>query len=157
TSPPGSDLVLLSNGDRSTGEIQQLDASFLEIKSGGNPVKIDRSRIRAIRFDPELTNVTRPTGKRVIVSLIDGSHLTAANLESINGSLKLKSAVLGNIDLPLTAIDSCYLFGERVVPVSDYEPAKIEFTPYLSSRWNFVRNANVLRGPLSVRGMQYVS
>lgn len=157
TLPPGNDVVMLLNGDRSVGEIQQLDAAFLELKTGNSVLKLDRSRIRALRMNPELTNAARVTGRRSIVSLIDGSRLTATNLESTNDTVTLKSANIKELRLSWKDVHSCQLYGRSVIPLSDYEPQKVEFTPYLSTTWPLVRNANVRHGPLILRGTEYVS
>lgn len=153
----GSDLVMLSNGDRSFGEFQRLDAAFVELKVGGKTLKLDRSRVRAIRLDPELATLTRPTGRRSVLTLIDGSQITVNNLSLVNDSFQMKSSRLGELSLPIASLVSCHLFGERLVPISDYEPTSIEFTPYLSSKWGLVRNANVLHGPLSIQGTEFVT
>ncbi|WP_157606275.1 NPCBM/NEW2 domain-containing protein [Schlesneria paludicola] len=157
TLPPGNDVVMLLNGDRSLGEIQQLDAAFLELKSGNSVLKLDRSRIRALRMNPELTNAARVTGRRATLTLTDGSRLTTTSLEATSETLTLKSAAIKPLKLPWKDIHACHLYGGRLIPLSDYEPQKVEFTPYLSTMWPLVRNANVRYGPLTLRGMEYVS
>jgi len=157
TLPPGSDLILLTNGDRATGELKQFDSSFVELDASANLLKIDRSRVRAIRLNPELTNSTPTKGRRAIVTLTDGSRITATNVELTDGMLSVKSVGMGNLSLRLKAIASCQFFGERVIPLTDYQPAKVEFVPYLSGKWALVQNANVIHGPLSVRGTEYVT
>ncbi len=157
TLPPGSDLVMLINGDRSTGEFQRLDASFVELKANKNLLKLDRSRTRAIRLNPELTNATRTKSLRFLLSLTDGSRLTATSLESNGDMLEVNSLGLGKVILSLKNVVSCSLFGGRVIPISDYEPSKVEFTPFLSSTWPLVRNANVWHGPLVLRGTEFAT
>ena len=157
TLPPGSDLVMLKNGNRSLGEFARLDAAFVELKGATSSLKLDRSRIRAIRLNPELTAVARQTGRRAIFTLSDGSRLTATNVELVDDALKLKSPGIGNVILPLDAIVACHLFGEQLIPVSDYEPSKIEFTPYLSTEWPLLRNANVRHGSLVLRGSEFTT
>ncbi len=159
TLPAGSDLVMLKNGDRLLGEVDRLDAAFVELKVGGKPLKVDRSRVRAIRLNPELITVKRPTANRAVLSLTDGSRVTASQIESNADTdvLKFKSSGLGNVALPVTAVVSCHLFGERLIPLTDYEPAKVEYTPYFSAKWPLVRNANVQHGPLTLRATEFVT
>ena len=157
TLPAGSDLVMLLNGDRSLGEIQQLDAAFLELKTGNSVLKLDRSRIRALRMNPELTNASRNAGRRTIVTLTDGSRLTATSLEATEAALTLKSPFIMAVKLLWKDVHDCHLYGERIIPLSDYVPQTVEFVPYLSTTWDFVRNANVRHGPLMLRGTEYVS
>lgn len=155
TFPPGSDLVMLLNGDRTTGEFQKLDAAFVEVKSGTNVLKLDRSKVRSIRLNPELATVMRPPVRRTLIRLLDGSLLTATDVSFAEGRLNIKSAVLGNLSLPLTAISSCDFHSEQIEPLSDREPADYKFVPFLSSKWPYRRNANVLHGPLMLRGTEY--
>lgn len=157
TLPPGSDLVLLLNGDRSTGEIQRLDTTFLELKTGATSLKLDRSRVLAVRMNPELTNSPRRVEQRAIFTLTDGSRITATDLELSGETLKFKSPGLGNVVLPIKSVSECHLFGDQITPLSDYETAKVEFTPFLSTTWPLVRNANVRHGPLQIRGTDFVT
>ena len=122
TLPPGkSDLVMLSNGDRSQGEFERLDAAFVRLKVGKTSLKLDRSRVRAIRLNPELINATRPVGPRAMLTLIDGSRLTANRIELNGEMIALKSLAMGDLRLPLTTVATCQFFGERVIPITDYE------------------------------------
>ena len=157
TLPPGSDVIMLSNGDRSLGEFQRLDAAFVELGVGGKTVKLDRGRVRAIRLDPELATVTRPSGRRTVVTLIDGSQITVSDIEAGNEMAQLKSSHLGNVSLPVASLTACHMFGDRLIPISDYEPLEIKFTPYLSRLWEPIRNANALHGPLTLQGMEFVT
>jgi hypothetical protein len=156
TLPPGNDLVVLANGDRSLGEFERLDAAHVELKIGAKPLKLDRSRARAIRFNPELTTIERPSVRRMILTLTDGSQLTISSMELLGDVFNVKSLALGTLSLPASSLVNCHVFGDRLIPVSDYEPAQVEFTPYLTSTWPLVRNANVRRGRLKLRGVESV-
>ena len=157
TLPGGNDLVVLKNDDRLLGEVDRLDAAFVELKVAGKPLKVDRSRVRAIRLNPELITPKRPSPRRAVLSLTDGSRLTASQIELNADVLKFKSSSLGNVVLPVSALVSCQLFGDRLIPITDYEPAKVEYTPYFSATWSLVRNANVQHGPLTLRGTEFSS
>ena len=157
TLPAGSDLVILKNGDRLLGEVDRLDAAFVELKVAGKPLKVDRSRVRAIRLNPELITVKRPTANRAALSLTDGSRVMASQIELNTDVLKFKSSGLGNVALPLSSVASCHLFGDRLIPITDYEPVKVEYTPYFSAKWPLVRNANVQHGPLTLRETEFVT
>ena len=154
TLPPGNDLIVLANGDRSLGEFVRLDAAHVELKLGAKVLKLDRSRTRAIRFNPELTTVQRPIDRRVMLTLNDGSLLTASSIEFSGDAFQVNSPALGSLTLPATSLVACHLFGDRLVPLSDYEPSQVKFTPYLSSHWPLIYNANVRRGRLKLRGVE---
>ncbi len=157
TLPGGNDLVLLKNGDRLSGEVDRLDAAFVDLKVAGKPLKVDLSRVRAIRLNPELITVKRPTARRAIISLTDGSQLTASQIELKGDVLHFKSSGLGNVQLPVSNVKSCHLFGDRLIPITDYEPVKVEYTPYFSAKWPLVRNVNVRHGPLVLRETEFVT
>ena len=154
---PGNDIVILSNGDRSAGEFQQLGSAFVELKTPNGVIKLDRNRVRVIRMNPELTATPRKPDRRMILNLVDGSRLTVTDAEIKSSNLIVSSTVLGPCTLPLDGIASCSFYGERVAPITDYEPSKIEFTPYLSATWGLTKDANVFHGPLQIRGVEYTS
>ncbi|MEK6257197.1 MAG: NPCBM/NEW2 domain-containing protein [Planctomycetota bacterium] len=155
TLPPGDDIVLLVNGDRTQGEFEKLDGAFVELKGVTGPLKLDRSRVRAIRFNPELTSAPKVAGRRLVISLVDGSRLTATSAELQGSELKLTTTTRQVLSVPLAAVVSCHVYGSRVIPLADREPTEVSFVPYLAARWPLVKNANVLHGPLSLRGTEY--
>ena len=155
TLPPGDDIVLLVNGDRTQGEFEKLDGAFVELKGATGPLKLDRSRVRAIRFNPELTSAPKAEGRRLVISLVDGSRLTATSAELQRSELKLMTPTKQALTLPSASVVSCHVYGSRASPLTDREPTEVSFVPYLAARWPLVKNANVLHGPLSLRGTEY--
>ena len=155
TLPPGDDLVLLANGDRTQGEFEKLDGAFVELKGTTGPLKLDRSRVRAIRFNPALTSPPKVEGRRLVISLVDGSRFTATSAELQGSELKLTTPTKQALSVPLASVVSCHVYGSRAIPLADREPTEVSFVPYLAARWPLVKNANVLHGPLSLRGTEY--
>ena len=155
TLPPGDDIVLLANGDRTQGEFEQLNGAFVTLKQATGPLKLDRSRVRAIRFNPALTSASKTEGRRSVLALVDGSRITVTGVELKESELKLTTPSQQVLALPLAAVVSCHVYGSRVVSLADREPVEVSFTPYLAARWPLVKNANVLRAPLSLRGTEY--
>lgn len=157
TLPSGEDIVLLANGDRTQGEFEALDGAFLELKQATGPLKLDRSRVRAIRFNPALTSASKIQGRRLVIGLVDGSRFTATAVELKADELKLTTPFQQALALPMTSVTSCHVYGSRTQPLSDREQSEVMFTPYLTAPWTLVKNANVLHGPLSLRGTEYGS
>ena len=155
TLPPGDDIVLLANGDRTQGEFEKLDGAFVELKGATGPLKLDRSRVRAIRFNPELTSASKVEGRWLVISLVDGSRFTATSAALQGSELKLTTPTKQALTLPLASVVSCHVYGSRTIPLADREPTEVSFVPYLAARWPLVKNANVLHGPLSLRGTEY--
>lgn len=157
TLPSGDDIVLLANGDRTQGEFEMLDGAFIELKQATGPLKLDRSRVRAIRFNPALTSASTIQGRRLVIGLVDGSRFTATSVELKADELKLTTPFQPALALPMTSVASCHVYGRRTHALSDREPVEVMFTPYLTAPWTLVKNANVLHGPLSLRGTEYGS
>ncbi len=155
TLPPGDDIVLLANGDRTQGEFEQLDGAFVTLKQATGPLKLDRSRVRAIRFNPALTSASKNEGRRSVIALVDGSRFTATSVELKEAKLRLAAPSQQVLALPLASVVSCHFYGNRVISLADRESVEVLFTPYLAARWPLVKNANVLHGPLSLRGTEY--
>lgn len=152
TLPAGQDFVLLTNGDRVQGELERLDATFVQIRTPAGLLKLDRSRVLGIRMNPELVTTPAAPPGRLAMFLRDGSQLTAESVELSGRDLRV--ATTSRLELALSPSDlaRCQFFGDRVVPLTDRQPQQTEFVPFLSHLWPVVRNANVLRGPLSLRG-----
>lgn len=155
TLPAGEDVLLLTNGDRVQGELERLDGAFVQLKSTTGPLKLDRTRVHAIRMNPELTAAPPRPEPRLVLSLRDGSHLTVRSIELLNQELKCVTPTKQEFLIPLAQCVSCRAYGERAIPLSDREPAQYTYVPYLSSQWPLSKNANVLRGPLALRGVEY--
>jgi len=153
--PAGDDVILLANGDRVQGELERLDGVFVQLKSATGQLKLDRSRVHAIRMNPELTAPPPMPGARLVLSLRDGSHLTVRSVELLNQELKCTTFSKQDFLIPITQCVSCKVYGGRAIPLSDREPSQFTFVPYLSNQWPLARNANVLRGPLALRGVEY--
>ena len=155
TLPAGEDVVLLANGDRVQGEFERLDGAFVHLKTTSGVLKLDRSRVHAIRMNPDLTAAPKMEGRRQVLSLRDGSRFTARTVELIDRDLKCVTFAKQELLIPATDCVSCKIYGARALPLADREPAQVTFVPYLSNQWPLVKNANVLRGPLALRGVEY--
>jgi hypothetical protein len=155
TLPAGDDIVLRANGDRVQGEFERMDATFVSLKTPVGAVKLDRARIHAIRMNPALTNANRAKDRRLMLTLRDGTRLTLSRVQLSDRDLKGASFDKLDFAIPVAECLSCRVFGVGAVPLSDREPTEYVFTPYLSTQWPVVKNANVLRGPLSIRGAEF--
>ena len=153
--PAGEDMVLLANGDRVQGEFERLDGAFVQIKTAAGQLKLDRSRVRAIRMNPDLTQAPKIPGRRLVLSLRDGSRVTLSSLELNDREMKCQTFAKAVFQVPAEECLTCKVYGGRAIPLADREPSQITFVPYLSHQWPLVRNTNVLGGPLAIRGTEY--
>lgn len=155
TMPSGEDVVLLANGDRVKGELERLDGAFVHLKGPSGLIKVDRSRVQAIRINPDLTSAPKIEGRRQVISLRDGSRFTARSVQLLDRELKCTTFTKQDFLIPVADCQACHVYGARAIPLADREPIEILFVPYLSSQWPVIKNANVLRGPLALRGVDY--
>ena len=151
-----SDLLVLGNGDRVAGELTGIGAESVTLKGPVGETKLDRGGMRAIGFNPELISFPKQHGPRVLVTLVNGSFVTGQQprLEA-NDRLYLKTAFGPMLNLPLSAVASIRFEGWRVVPLSELEPAKYEYIPYLSGERELKRDRSTEGGPLRLRGEEY--
>ena len=155
TLPTGQDVLLLVNGDRVQGELELVDGAFVQVKTGTGALKLDRSRVQAIRLNPELTATIRMPGRRLAVALQDGSRFSASRIELVEGNLRCQTFTRQEFTIGASEFASCQVYGARAIPLADRDPASVTFVPYLSQQWPMIKNANVLRSPLSLRGTEF--
>lgn len=159
------DAVLLSNGDRLTGKLTELDRGSLAIETRGGAAKVPLSRVEAICFDnrserPRDESVPKSAAKQIgkfVIGMRDGSLVYAnavrANEKSsaivLANGVKLKGDAAGDI-VAIQSLDG------PVVYLSDLEGPDYRGVPYLSVKWPFLRDRNVLGEPIVVRGKRYL-
>lgn len=151
-----SDLLVLDNGDRLAGELTGIGADAITLEGPVGETNVERNGVRAISFNPELISFPKQEGPRVLVTLVNGSIVTGERprLEP-NDRLYLESAFGPMLNLPLSAVVSIRFEGDRVVPLSELEPASYEHTPYLSGTRELKRDRSTAGGPLRLRGREY--
>lgn len=151
-----SDLLLLDNGDRLSGELTAMDETSVSLDGPVGETKVSRGGVRAIGLNPELISFPGTDGPRVLLMLTNGSIITARDLQlQSKDRLELEAAFGPRLDVPLSAVVSLRFEGERIVPLSSLEPASYEFTPYVGGHWELRRDRSVSGGPLQVRGVEY--
>jgi sRNA-binding regulator protein Hfq len=157
--------VLLTNGDRLTGKITEFDRGSLAIETRGGVAKVPLPRVEAICFGdrskrPRHELATKPLLKqrgKFVVGMRDGSLVYAnairANEKTTEVELANGVKLKGDAAEDIVAIQS---LDGPVVYLSDLEGADYRDVPYLSVKWPFTRDRNVLGEPIVVRGKRYL-
>jgi hypothetical protein len=160
----GSDIVLLSNGDRLSGSLREIERGSLAIETKNGEVKVPLSRVEAVGFtvaDKAASSFRQgeTEGRRsgYVVGLRDGSLLYAKAIRAdekeivveLARGVKLNGGTVGD----LIALQS---LGGQFVYLSDLDGADYRIVPYLTIAWPYTRDRNVLGGPLVVRGKRYL-
>jgi len=117
---------------------------------------IDRSGIRAMIFNPTLSNSAPLKGEGAFVSLIDGSRFRAVDLkfEALD-RLRLRTMCGVSLELPFSAVESVRFLGGCATYLSDLVPVESRFEPYFDLQWPLRNDRNVSGGFLTVRGVEY--
>jgi NPCBM/NEW2 domain len=150
------DLVLLNNGDTLIGQFAGLDEKTLTLVTTAGKSSIDRTGLRGVAFNPELTNVEPLKGEGALVSLLDGSRFRVQGLKlGTLDRLECRTLFGARLDLPMLTIDSLRFLGGCATYLSDLEPAQYRFEPFFDFGWPLRRDRNVRGGPLQLRGTLY--
>ena len=153
---PANDVVLTRNGDRVDGEFKKLGEDSLTIKTASGEIDLPRDGVDAIVFNPELISFPPSRSRESLLTLRNGSHLTARDVCLMsNDQIEYEAAFGRRIRLPVRCVASVRFLGQRVAYLSDVTPDSYEHTPYVSGSWKLARDRNVLGGPLRLRGLEF--
>ncbi|MCA9114269.1 MAG: NPCBM/NEW2 domain-containing protein [Planctomycetaceae bacterium] len=149
-----ADVLLLSNGDQLRGELDSLKDGKLTLGGAAGPAEVPLKGVRAVALSTELISFPPVTGRTALVSLDDGSWVTATSLQTIGEantgkSLQIQAAFGATFTVPLSSLAGVRLQGGRAVPLSSLPVHKYVFTPFLSREWPLVTDRAVSGGFLA--------
>ena len=152
-----SDVFILNNNDRLTGELKSVDRETVTLANATGEARVERTRVSWIGCNQDLISFPKSSGGRALVALADGSRITARSLKQTeDGRLRLDAVFGAKVEVPLSSVVSVLFIGQTVEYLSDLDPAKYEFTPFLSTDWPLRRDRAVDGGRLFVRGVEYL-
>ncbi|MGF1582126.1 MAG: NPCBM/NEW2 domain-containing protein [Gemmataceae bacterium] len=146
-SPRRQDVILLRSGDRILGTVLALDTKTgCKLKSRKTEILIPFHQIAAIGFNSNLLAPSRTTGLSARCILAGGERvtLTSAMINPKQHSLVGKTAEGGKIVFPLKALLSLQIDNGAATYLSDLNPTKYTHTRFLSIRWLYRINRNVV-------------
>jgi hypothetical protein len=153
--PRTSEVLWLANGDRLTGGFLGLTDKAVEFQSGKTDMKLERSAVITLGFDPKLVVYPKPPGVFFELTFTDGSRLgvTGARLESghvvattrFGASIKVRIGELTRVH-PRSA--SVAYLSERATTADRYEP-------YVGPPRPFRRDATVDGHPFRLATQDY--
>ncbi|MFP6762727.1 MAG: NPCBM/NEW2 domain-containing protein [Planctomycetaceae bacterium] len=152
-----SDLVVLRNGDRLTGELLGLAENVVKIETSLGEVTPPMRLVQQIAFNPELVFVESPRDQIQTALLSDGSVLKFKAVSA--SSLTLTGTLIAgpSLTLPLEEVQQLSISGGRVLPLSQLPSARQSVDSFVTTRRLPQRNRNVLGGPLILRGRPALS
>jgi hypothetical protein len=154
------DLVLLRNGDTIEGTLHAIKGGKLAVEVNKKTVAAPWPQVAAVAMSTELADRLRPRGlhARVVLSAGDGSpggRLTLVSASADAETLEGKTVFGAELRVPLERVVALQMRGEKVVPLSELEPAKYVFFPYLDEKWPWRRDASATDRDLRVAGSTY--
>ena len=150
-----SDVFLLNNNDRLTGELKSVDRATVTLANATGETRVERTRVSWIGCNQDLISFPKSSEGRALVALADGSRITARSLKQTeDGRLRLDAVFGAKVEVPLSSVVTVLFLGGKVDYLSDLEPAKYEFTPFLSKDWPLRRDRAVDGGRMFVRGVE---
>ena len=129
--PRKSEVLWLGNGDRISGGFLGLSEKAVEFQQGKAPVKIDRSGIVAIGFDPGLVSYPMPGEGFLELTFTDGSRLGMTGLKIDQGQIVGKSRFGATIRVQLSEVVRMHARTASIVYLSDRIPAAQRSIPYV--------------------------
>jgi hypothetical protein len=154
-----SDEIMLTNDERLRGTVTQIDRGTLIMKTDAGEAKLPLSRVLAVAFAPR-RGVTLGNGTRFVVGLRDGSLLRQASLTANERELRVRMTNINLTAVGGRADDIVFLqamTGPRLQYLSDLQPSSYRHVPYLTIKWPYQLDKNIVGGPLAVGGKQWLT
>lgn len=156
TDAEDGDVAWLVSGDRVSGQFTGFSRGEFHFNTEAGRLPIVRNKLLALRFDPELVSRIKLPPTRYVLSFSDGSRLTASDFKKNHQHVTCSLVLGAEMMLPAEELVGVHVFSPRLLALSQRPPESSEFTPYLAGKWPWIKDGNVLHGPLQVRGQEFV-
>ena len=153
--PRSSELLWLANGDRLPGLFAGLDEANVTFQPATGRVELKRTGVEAIGFDPARVDYKKPAGPYYELTLVDGSRLGATDVRVERGQVVGKARFGAEIRLPIGELAQVHALGASVSYLSDREPTRFLYEPYIGPTRPHRRDASVAGKPLRLGGRTF--
>ncbi len=138
-----SDLVVLRNGDRQTGEVSALGTSSLELTGSLGKQVLEWPAVAGLLMNPDLAEVPTMSQEGWVVLLADDSWLTASSLGTTEEG-RLRLTVVEGLELSMAWANVRWLthWGAGAVPLSRVPIAEQQHVPLLGETLEVAINRN---------------
>jgi len=155
TEPRTSEALWLANGDKLTGGFLGLSDQSVEFQPAKEPVKLDRSGVVAVGFDPALVVYPKPPSGFYELTFSDGSRLGVTGLRVEQGQVLATTRFGAAIKVPLGEVVRAHARTPSVVYLSEREAAADRYVAYVGPPRPFQRDANVEGHPMRIAGQDF--
>jgi hypothetical protein len=153
--PRTTEVVWLANGDRLTGGFLGLDERRLKFQVAGKPVDLERNGVVAIGFDPALAKYPRSAGDYLEVTLRDGTRLGLHNASLQDHLVTARTRFGRTIRFPLGELSRIHVRGSRIVYLTEREPIRAKYIPYVGPAREYRRDRTVRGGMFRLAGQNF--
>jgi NPCBM/NEW2 domain len=153
--PRSSEVLWLANGDRLAGGLLGLDDKKVTFQTPNRKADYEASGLVALGFDPKLVVYPRPEGPFLELTLVDGSRLGVTDVRVEGGMVRAKTRHGLAISLPVGELTQVHTKNGPVVYLSDIEPARTKYIPYVGPPRPFKKDQAVDGLPLRLGGKVY--
>jgi hypothetical protein len=137
------------------GVLNKLDDKQVEVEVGKKGARARLGQVAAVALSTELADRLRPKGAHARLVLADGARLTLVGADCDGKLFRGKAAFGGMVRVPLAQVAALEVRAGQIVYLSDLEPSKYEFRPFLDERWAWSADASVTGRDLRVGGSAY--
>ncbi|MCP4591987.1 MAG: hypothetical protein GY842_14730 [bacterium] len=147
------DRLLLNNGDQVHGLLLGIDAEGVRFETEGTVLRMGHAQVAAVELVAD--EAERVEGLQAQVHFTSGERLSSGEITCADERIEL--LVFGKVKrrVPLSRVRRLEVSGGRWSWVTELKPISVEHTPMLSLGWAYVRDGNVLGGPLRVAGREF--
>ncbi|HVS34139.1 MAG TPA: NPCBM/NEW2 domain-containing protein, partial [Gemmataceae bacterium] len=159
--PHKRDLLLLKNGDVLEGALTALDGAGVTLEVNRRPVTIEIDRTAGVALSSALTEAPKPKGACARIVLdgpgeAAGARLSLASARCSDGATLTGETLFGAaLSVSLSQVAAIDLFGGRAVYLSELNPSRYEYFPYLDDHWDWSRDADVTGLDLRLAGSSW--
>jgi len=153
--PRKSDAAYLPNGDLLVGKVAGLVDGKLEIRSP-QPTKLELAKVAAISFNPALATTSPVDKLHAWIGWKDGSRIRATEITTAEKTCRISVAGGLKLSAPLAALSGLQPLGGAAIYLSDLKPDAYRFIPYLTWKWPYHLDHNVLGGPLVAQEQEFL-
>ncbi len=144
-----SDLVVLRNGDRLTGEVTEIGTSSIELTGSQGKQPFEWPAVAGLLLNPDLAEVPPLAKQGWVVLLADDSWLTATEVETgTEGHVNLLGVQGLELSIPWSNIRWMSPWGRGAEPLSRLPIAEQKHVPMLGEIMTVTRDRNIRGLPL---------
>ncbi len=153
--PRKKESVWLSNGDQLTGGFLALSDRELEFQTDRDKLKLERTGVSAIGFDPAHVSYPKPAAAFYEVTLSDGSRIGVSGARIVQGSIEATTRFGVGVKIAVGEILRLSARTSKIVYLSERSPAGVRYVPYVGPVRPWRRDVSVEGHPMRIAARDF--